>query len=433
MDFVQFLDMIVHVDKTLGLLIEQYGTLVYAVLFAIMFCETGRAVLFFFPGDTLLFIAGAFCATGQMHLGLLIALLVTAAVTGNTLNYWIGEAIGQRVFTHDYRWINKDAMRRTHEFFEKHGGKTIILARFVPVVRTFAPFVAGISDMTHARFQMYNVTGALLWVVGLVTAGYFFGNIPWIRDHLTLIVLIGVGAAVVKAAPPPPPPVARGTHWSYEGDSGPANWSKINVDWAKCGNGSRQSPIDIRDGMKVELEQISFDYHPSSFNVVDNGHTVQVGVSGGNYITVQNRMFELQQFHFHRPSEERINGKAFEMVVHLVHRDAEGRLAVLALLLERGAPQATIQTVWNNLPLETFETMQPTILLDPAEMLPARRDYYTYMGSMTSPPCSEGVLWMVMKQPVQASPAQMALFSRLYPLNARPIQPTNGRIIKESN
>lgn len=240
-------------------------------------------------------------------------------------------------------------------------------------------------------------------------------------------------AAVVKAAPPPPPPVARGTHWSYEGDSGPANWSKINVDWAKCGNGSRQSPIDIRDGMKVELEQISFDYHPSSFNVVDNGHTVQVGVSGGNYITVQNRMFELQQFHFHRPSEERINGKAFEMVVHLVHRDAEGRLAVLALLLERGAPQATIQTVWNNLPLEKLETMQPTILLDPAEMLPVRRDYYTYMGSMTEPPCSEGVLWLVMKQPVQASPAQMALFSRLYPLNARPIQPGNGRIIKESN
>ena len=240
-------------------------------------------------------------------------------------------------------------------------------------------------------------------------------------------------AAVVKAAPPPPPPVARGTHWSYEGESGPANWSKINVDWAKCGNGSRQSPIDIRDGMKVELEQISFDYHPSSFNVVDNGHTVQVGVSGGNYITVQNRMFELQQFHFHRPSEERINGKAFEMVVHLVHRDAEGRLAVLALLLERGAPQATIQTVWNNLPLEKFETMQPTILLDPAEMLPVRRDYYTYMGSLTSPPCSEGVLWLVMKQPVQASPAQMALFSRLYPLNARPIQPGNGRIIKESN
>jgi membrane-associated protein len=197
MDLVQFVDMIVHVDKTLGILIAQYGTLVYAVLFAIIFCETGLVVLFFFPGDTLLFIAGAFCATGQMNLGLLLALLVTAAVTGNTLNYFIGEAVGHRVFTHDYKWINKDAMRRTHDFFEKHGGKTIILARFVPVVRTFAPFVAGISDMTHGRFQLYNVTGAVLWVVGLVTAGYFFGNIPVIRDHLTVIVLVGVGVAVV--------------------------------------------------------------------------------------------------------------------------------------------------------------------------------------------------------------------------------------------
>jgi len=200
MDLMQFFDMIVHVDKTLGSLLAQYGTYVYAVLFAIVFCETGLVVLFFFPGDTLLFIAGAFAATGEMSYPLLIALLITAAVTGNTLNYWIGEAIGQRVFTHDYRWINKDALRRTHEFFERHGGKTIILARFVPVVRTFAPFVAGVSDMTHARFQLYNVTGAVLWVVSLVTGGYFFGNIPIVRDHLTTIVLVGVGAAIIPLA-----------------------------------------------------------------------------------------------------------------------------------------------------------------------------------------------------------------------------------------
>jgi membrane-associated protein len=205
MDFMQFFDMILHVDKTLGMLLEQYGLYVYAVLFAIIFCETGLVVLFFFPGDTLLFIAGAFCATGQMDLGLLIFLLVTAAVSGNTLNFWIGEKIGQRVFTHDYKWINKDALRRTHAFFEKHGGKTIILARFVPVVRTFAPFVAGVSDMTHTRFQFYNITGALLWVISLVTAGYFFGNIPVIRDHLTTIVLVGVSAAIV--------PVALGGLW----------------------------------------------------------------------------------------------------------------------------------------------------------------------------------------------------------------------------
>src|ERR1700709_2172395 len=196
MDLMQFFDMILHVDKTLGMLLNQYGVYVYAVLFAIVFCETGLVVLFFFPGDTLLFIAGAFCATGEMNYPLLMALLITAAVTGNTLNYWIGEAIGHRVFTHDYRWLNKDALRRTHEFFEKHGGKTIILARFVPVVRTFAPFVAGVSDMTHARFQLYNFTGASLWVLSLVTGGYFFGNIPVVRDHLTAIVLVGVGAAV---------------------------------------------------------------------------------------------------------------------------------------------------------------------------------------------------------------------------------------------
>ncbi|MES2742367.1 MAG: carbonic anhydrase family protein [Pseudomonadota bacterium] len=242
-------------------------------------------------------------------------------------------------------------------------------------------------------------------------------------------------AAAAQAAPPPPPApvVLRGTHWSYEGDSGPANWSKINSDWGKCGGGTRQSPIDIRDGIKVDLEQIAFDYKPSAFTVVDNGHTVLVTVGGGNYITLQNRMYELMQFHFHRPSEERINGKGYEMVVHLVHKDAEGKLAVLALLLERGKPQATIQTVWNNLPLEKNEVGSPAIVLDPGELLPQRRDYYTYMGSMTEPPCSEGVLWLVMKDPVQASPAQMALFSRLYPLNARPIQASGGRMIKESN
>ena len=200
MDFMQFFDMILHVDKTLEVLIQQYGTLVYAVLFAIIFCETGLVVLFFFPGDTLLFIAGALCALGEMNLFLLMLLLITAAVTGNTLNYWIGEAIGQRVFTHDYRWLNKEALRRTHEFFEKHGGKTIVLARFVPVVRTFAPFVAGVSDMTHARFQMYNITGAVLWAALLTTAGYFFGNIAIVREHLTEIVLFGVGVAVVPMA-----------------------------------------------------------------------------------------------------------------------------------------------------------------------------------------------------------------------------------------
>ena len=200
MDFLQFFDMILHVDKYLGTFIAEYGTMVYAVLFAIVFCETGLVVLPFLPGDSLLFIAGAFCATGAMNEWVLMSLLVIAAVTGNTVNYWIGRAIGQKVFTHDYRWLDKDALRKTHTFYENHGGKTIILARFVPIVRTFAPFVAGVSAMTFVKFQFFNIVGALIWVVGLVVAGYFFGNIPIIRNHLNTIVLVGVGAAVIPVA-----------------------------------------------------------------------------------------------------------------------------------------------------------------------------------------------------------------------------------------
>ncbi|SNT15113.1 membrane-associated protein [Noviherbaspirillum humi] len=209
MDFMQFLDMFLHVDKYLGQFIAQYGTMIYAVLFAIVFCETGLVVMPFLPGDTLLFIAGAFCATGSMNAGLLIVLLLIAATGGNTVNYWIGKAIGQRVFTHDYRWLDKAALQKTHAFYENHGGKTIILARFVPIVRTFAPFVAGVSAMTFAKFQFFNFVGAALWVIGLVAGGYFFGNIPIIRDHLNTIVLIGVGAAVV--------PLALGGMWRLMG------------------------------------------------------------------------------------------------------------------------------------------------------------------------------------------------------------------------
>lgn len=200
MDFMQFFDMMLHVDKYLGTVIAQYGTLVYAVLFAIVFCETGLVILPFLPGDTLLFIAGAFCASGAMNAWVLVVLLIFAAVSGNTVNYWIGSAIGHKVFTQDYKWLDKTALQKTHAFYENHGGKTIILARFIPIVRTFAPFVAGVSEMTFGKFQVFNIAGAALWVVSLVAGGYFFGNIPIIRDHLNTIVLIGVGAAVIPLA-----------------------------------------------------------------------------------------------------------------------------------------------------------------------------------------------------------------------------------------
>ena len=200
MEFSQLLGLILHIDKALGIMLEQYGVLVYALLFAIVFAETGLVVFPFLPGDTLLFIAGAFCANGLMNASLLMLLLIFAAVSGNTVNYLIGRALGQRVFTHDYRWIDRHALEKTHAFFEQHGGKTIILARWLPVIRTFAPFVAGVSDMGFTRFQIFNVVGALLWVIGLVMAGYFFGNIPIIRDHLNTIVLIGFAAAAGPVA-----------------------------------------------------------------------------------------------------------------------------------------------------------------------------------------------------------------------------------------
>jgi len=235
-------------------------------------------------------------------------------------------------------------------------------------------------------------------------------------------------AAAILAATP-----KHGTQWAYEGELGPANWSKINVDWARCGAGNRQSPIDIRDGIKVNLEQIGFDYHPSSFNEINNGHTINVTVGGGNFITVGNETYELQGFHFHRPSEERINGKGTEMVMHLVHKSYDGKIAIVAVLLERGQPHKLMQTVWDNLPLEKNELVAPSLVINPLDALPEKREYFTYMGSLTEPPCTEGVLWLVFKQPRQASPAQMALFSRLYPLNARPVQSSAGRMIKESN
>ena len=207
----------------------------------------------------------------------------------------------------------------------------------------------------------------------------------------------------------------------------------MRPDYSKCTTGTRQSPIDIRGGIAVDLEQIKFDYRPSSFSVIDNGHTVQVNVEPGNSITITGRRYELVQFHFHRPSEERVNGRQYDMVAHLVHKDVDGRLAVVAVLLDRGAAQSVVQTVWNNLPLEKGEELRAGTKIDLAQLLPSDRRYYTYMGSLTTPPCSEGVLWMVLKQPVQVSPEQLSIFSQLYPMNARPIQQGGGRLIKESN
>ncbi|HEY6897892.1 MAG TPA: surface-adhesin E family protein [Rhodocyclaceae bacterium] len=222
-------------------------------------------------------------------------------------------------------------------------------------------------------------------------------------------------------------------HWSYEGEGGPENWSKIDAKNGVCATGKRQSPIDIGEGVKVDLEGIQFDYKPTQVRIEDNGHTIQVTPAEGNLIKIMGRTFELKQFHFHRPSEEKIRGRRFDMVVHLVHKDDDGNLAVIAVLLEKGPlEQPMIQALWNNLPLEAGMSVSPSVVIDLMKLLPVDRAYYTYMGSLTTPPCSENVLWMVFKQPVMVTPDQVSVFSRLYKNNARPVQPSNGRLIKES-
>nr|MBL8410578.1 carbonic anhydrase family protein [Dechloromonas sp.] len=220
-------------------------------------------------------------------------------------------------------------------------------------------------------------------------------------------------------------------HWGYEGPGAPENWAKLDAKNTVCATGQRQSPIDIRDGIKVDVEPIKFTYRPSTFRIEDNGHTIQVKVADSS-ITLTGKTYELVQFHFHRPSEEKVNGQRFDMVAHLVHKADDGALAVVAVLFERGNENPFIQTLWNNMPLEKNTAVAPpNTVIDLNTLLPASPSYYTYMGSLTTPPCTEGVLWLVMKQPVQVSLDQINIFSRLYRNNARPIQPAAGRLIKE--
>jgi membrane-associated protein len=200
-----FVDLIVHLDEHLLWVAQNYGAWIYAVLFLIVFCETGLVVTPFLPGDSLLFVAGTIAGAGEMNVHLMAGLLVLAAVLGDSVNYAIGHYLGPRVFRYEDSWFFRRAyVERTHAFFERHGGKTIVLARFLPIVRTYAPFVAGIGRMEYGRFLLFNLTGALLWVVLLTYAGYVFGNVPVIKDNLTLvilgIILLSISPGIIEVA-----------------------------------------------------------------------------------------------------------------------------------------------------------------------------------------------------------------------------------------
>jgi membrane-associated protein len=194
------LDFLLHLDRHLADMIGRYGVWTYLLLFLIVFCETGLVITPFLPGDSLLFAAGTFAALGTLDPWILFVLLATAAITGDTVNYWAGRVVGPRAFSGSIRWLRQDYLTRTEIFYERHGGKTIVLARFIPIIRTFAPFVAGIGRMHYARFITWNVSGGIVWVGLFVAAGYFFGNLPMVRENFTLVVLAIIGISMLPLA-----------------------------------------------------------------------------------------------------------------------------------------------------------------------------------------------------------------------------------------
>lgn len=254
----------------------------------------------------------------------------------------------------------------------------------------------------------------------------------------------------VKAAAKPVDKDAHDVHWSYvDGPGGPENWGNLSKDNLACSKGKTQSPININidRAVKAELAPLEFLYRPSPLSIVDNGHTVMVNYGEGSNLLVDGRQYRLVQFHFHKPSEEAINGDRTDMVAHLVHQHHDGSLVVVGVLMSTKKPSPVrkswfgdeavkenpmIQTLWNNVPLIKGKTEMPGVIIDVNQLLPADRSYFTYMGSLTTPPCSENVLWFVMKNPIYVSEEQVKNFDRIYPMNARPLQPKGDRLIKET-
>ena len=239
--------------------------------------------------------------------------------------------------------------------------------------------------------------------------------------------IIGMALSVVASAGH-----GADVHWTYAGATGPAKWGTLEKGFAECKLGQVQSPIDIPDATvrKGDLPSLLFNYKPVPLKIIDNGHTVQVNYSPGSFVTIEGKRYELLQFHFHKPSEEKIDGKGHDMVAHLVHQGPGGKLGVVAVFLDAGKGNALVKTLWDNLPKEKDkEVVLDAVKVNAIELLPSNKGYYTFAGSLTTPPCSEDVSWYVLKTPVQVSAEEIARFGQLYPMNARPVQPLNGRDI----
>jgi carbonic anhydrase len=241
-------------------------------------------------------------------------------------------------------------------------------------------------------------------------------------------VALALAFAYAGAAAP-----ASHPHWSYGGHGGPAEWGALEPGFATCKLGKHQSPIDIHGAKTEDLPAIAFHYEPVPLVVIDNGHTIQVNYAPGRWIDLGGSRYELVQFHFHKPSEEKIDGKSHAMVAHLVHKNAAGKLAVVAVLLDGGGTNAAIDAIWRHLPAgKEKEAVASGVSVDASALLPKDRGYYTFQGSLTTPPCSEDVTWLVLKSPLRIADGEIARFGRIYPMNARPTQPTNDRPIAQT-
>ena len=246
---------------------------------------------------------------------------------------------------------------------------------------------------------------------------------------MSIVTVIRATAAVVALAGVFPVH-AEGHHWSYGKHGGPSEWGELDHAFASCQVGKVQSPIDIRAAKAADLPAIKFDYKPAPLKLIDNGHTIQVNYPPGSSIDVGGTRNELVQFHFHQPSEEKIDGKAHAMVAHLVHKGGDGTLAVVAVLLDKGQDNPVLRAIWSHLPKQKEKDVAASATIDAAALLPGDKGYYTFQGSLTTPPCSEGVRWFVLKTPMTVAASELTAFARLYPMNARPTQPLNGRAVE---
>jgi carbonic anhydrase len=223
---------------------------------------------------------------------------------------------------------------------------------------------------------------------------------------------------------------AAGAHWGYTGHAGPEHWGELEPAYALCASGKNQSPVDLTGFVEADLKPISLDYHGSATEILNNGHTVQANFGAGDTITVDGRAFVLKQIHFHTPSENHIDGQAFPLEAHFVHRDDQGNLAVIAVMFKEGKENLAIAKLWRQMPEKADERAALVSKFVAAELLPASRDHYRFNGSLTTPPCSEGVLWMVMKESVTISREQVERFARvIHHANNRPVQPLNARAV----